>query len=157
VEVATPRGPAAVAGIRGGDRPVQAGMRRIHIGGDVIVAIDGQKVAGQLDVNVVLNRKRPGDTVNVTVYRAARRWTSPSNSASAPATEAGHLQGTRRGGWPLRLIHRHSRIELSAQFSAFLLAQRKPSLRQYREHVSSSCCISLCFASITPASASLGT
>jgi hypothetical protein len=36
-----------------------SGMRRIHIGGDVIVAIDGQKVAGQPDVNVVLNRKRP--------------------------------------------------------------------------------------------------
>ena len=77
VEVATPRGPAAVAGIRGGDRLVQAGMRRIHIGGDVIVAIDGQKVAGQLDVNVVLNRKRPGDTVNVTVYRGGKRMDIP--------------------------------------------------------------------------------
>ncbi len=77
VEVATPRGPAAVAGIRGGDRLVQAGMRRIHIGGDVIVAIDGHKVAGQLDVNVVLNRKRPGDTVNVTVYRGGKKMDIP--------------------------------------------------------------------------------
>ena len=77
VEVATPRGPAAVAGIRGGDRLVQAGMRRIHIGGDVIVAIDGQKVAGQLDVNVVLNRKRPGDTVNVSVYRGGKKMDIP--------------------------------------------------------------------------------
>jgi putative serine protease PepD len=77
VEVATPRGPAAVAGIRGGDRLVQAGMRRIHIGGDVIVAIDSQKVAGQLDVNVVLNRKRPGDTVNVTVYRGGKKMDIP--------------------------------------------------------------------------------
>ena len=77
VEVATPSGPAAVAGIRGGDRLVQAGMRRIHIGGDVIVAIDGQKVAGQLDVNVVLNRKRPGDTVNVSVYRGGKKMDIP--------------------------------------------------------------------------------
>src|SRR5882724_6332402 len=77
VEVATPRGPAAAAGIRGGDRLVQAGMRRIHIGGDVIVAIDGQKVAGQLDVNVVLNRKRPGDTVNVSVYRGGKKMDIP--------------------------------------------------------------------------------
>jgi len=77
VEVATPRGPAAVAGIRGGDRLVQAGMRRIHIGGDVIVAIDGQKVAGQLDVNVVLNHKRPGDTVNVSVYRGGKKMDIP--------------------------------------------------------------------------------
>jgi putative serine protease PepD len=77
VEVATPRGPAAAAGIRGGDRLVQAGMRRIHIGGDVIVAIDGQKVTGQLDVNVVLNRKRPGDTVNVSVYRGGKQVDIP--------------------------------------------------------------------------------
>jgi S1-C subfamily serine protease len=77
VEVATPRGPAAVAGIRGGDRLVQAGMRRIHIGGDVIVAIDGQNVAGQLDVNVILNRKRPGDTVNISVYRGGKKIDIP--------------------------------------------------------------------------------
>jgi putative serine protease PepD len=77
VEVATPRGPAALAGIRGGDRIVQAGMRRIHIGGDVIVAIDGQKVAGQFDVNVVLNRRRPGDTVNVSVYRGGKKMDIP--------------------------------------------------------------------------------
>ncbi len=73
VEVVTPGGPAAVAGIRGGDRLAQAGMRRIHIGGDVIVAIDGQKVAGQFDVNVILNRKRPGETVNVSVYRGGKK------------------------------------------------------------------------------------
>src|SRR5467141_454089 len=77
VETVTRGGPAAAAGIQGGDRLVQAGMRRIHIGGDVIVAIDGQKVAGQLDVNVVLNRKRPGDTVNVTVYRGGKKMDIP--------------------------------------------------------------------------------
>jgi putative serine protease PepD len=77
VEVVTPRGPAAVAGIRGGDRLAQAGMRRIHIGGDVIVAIDGQKVASPLDVNVVLNRKRPGDTVNVSIYRGGKKMHIP--------------------------------------------------------------------------------
>jgi S1-C subfamily serine protease len=50
-----------------------AGMRRIVIGGDVIVALDGQKVANQFDMNVLLNRKRPGETVNVTVYRGAKK------------------------------------------------------------------------------------
>jgi S1-C subfamily serine protease len=77
VEVVSRGGPAAAAGVRGGDRIVQAGMRRIHIGGDVIVAIDGQKVAGQLDVNVILNRKRPGDTVNVSVYRGGKKMDIP--------------------------------------------------------------------------------
>jgi S1-C subfamily serine protease len=73
VERVTPGGPAAAAGIHGGDRVAQAGMRKIAIGGDVIVAIDSQKVASQLDVNLVLNRKRPGDTVTVVVYRGGKK------------------------------------------------------------------------------------
>jgi putative serine protease PepD len=77
VETVTRGGPAAAAGIRGGDRLVQAGMRRIHIGGDVITAIEGQKIAGQIDVNVVLNHKRPGDVVTVTVYRGAKKIDIP--------------------------------------------------------------------------------
>jgi S1-C subfamily serine protease len=77
VEVVTRSGPAAVAGIRGGDRVAQAGMRRIHIGGDVIVAIDSQKVASQFDVNLVLNHKRPGDTVAITLYRGGKKMDIP--------------------------------------------------------------------------------
>src|SRR5260370_3667336 len=70
-------GPAAAAGLHGGDRVALAGMRRIAIGGDVIVAIDGQKVSNQFDLNVILNRKRPGDTVNVTVYRGGKKMDTP--------------------------------------------------------------------------------
>jgi S1-C subfamily serine protease len=73
VEVVTRGGPAAAAGLHGGDREAMAGMRRIATGGDVIVAIDGQKIANQFDLNVVLNRKRPGDTVSVTVYRGGKK------------------------------------------------------------------------------------
>ena len=40
---------------------------------DVIVALDGQKIANQFDMNVVLNRKRPGDAVSVTVYRGGKK------------------------------------------------------------------------------------
>jgi len=77
VETATKGGPAAAAGIQGGNRVAQAGMRRFHIGGDVIVAIDGQKVASQLDVNLALNHKRPGDTVTVTLYRGGKKMDIP--------------------------------------------------------------------------------
>jgi S1-C subfamily serine protease len=73
VESVTRGGPAAAAGIKGGDRIVQAGMRKFAIGGDVIVAMDGQKVTGQFDVSLILNRKRPGDTVNVTIYRGGKK------------------------------------------------------------------------------------
>ena len=77
VETVSRGGPAAAGGIRGGDRVAQAGMRRIYIGGDVIVALDGQKIANQFDMNVVLNRKRPGDTVSVTVYRGGKKIDVP--------------------------------------------------------------------------------
>jgi S1-C subfamily serine protease len=73
VETVTRGGPAAVAGIRGGDQVAQAGMRRITIGGDVITSIDGQKVSNQFDVNVILNRKRPGDNIAVTLYRGGKK------------------------------------------------------------------------------------
>jgi S1-C subfamily serine protease len=77
VERATKGGPAAAAGIQGGNRIAEAGMRKIAIGGDVIVAIDSQKVVSQLDVNLVLNHKRPGDNVTVTVYRGGKKLDIP--------------------------------------------------------------------------------
>jgi putative serine protease PepD len=77
VEQTTKGGPAATAGIKGGDKVAQAGMRRIVIGGDVIVGMDSQKVSNQFDVNVILNRKRPGDTVTITIYRGGKKLDIP--------------------------------------------------------------------------------
>ena len=77
-------GPAAQAGVHGGDRIAQAGMRRFYVGGDVITAIDGQKVATQLDVNLVLNKKRPGDSVTVTVYRGGKKMDIPVRLGERP-------------------------------------------------------------------------
>jgi S1-C subfamily serine protease len=77
IEAVTRSGPAATAGLHGGDRQALAGMQRITIGGDVIVAIDGQKIANQGDMDLLLNRKRPGDTVKVTVYRGGKKIDVP--------------------------------------------------------------------------------
>ena len=77
VETVTRGGPADQAGIRGGDRIAQAGMRRFYVGGDVITEIDGQKVASQLDISLALNHKKPGDTVNVTLYRGGKKIQVP--------------------------------------------------------------------------------
>lgn len=73
VERVTPNSPAARAGIRGGNRTVIAGMRRLYIGGDVLVTIDNNKIVSQLDMNIALNRKRPGDEVTLTFYRDGRK------------------------------------------------------------------------------------
>src|SRR5271154_3733136 len=87
VETAAKGGPAALAGVHGGDRVAQAGMQRIAIGGDVIVAVDGAKVASSMDLNIILNRKRPGDTVTLTVYRGGKKLDIPVKLVDRPATE----------------------------------------------------------------------
>jgi S1-C subfamily serine protease len=86
VEQTTKGSPAAAAGIRGGDRIAQAGMRRIYIGGDVIVGIDGQKVANRFDIDVILNRKRPGDSVTLTIYRGAKKLDVTVKLGEGPST-----------------------------------------------------------------------
>ncbi len=73
IEQVVPGGAAAAAGIRGGNRSVIAGMRQVRIGGDVIAAIDGKAVTGQMDLNLLLNREKPGDTATLTIYRDGKK------------------------------------------------------------------------------------
>ena len=73
VERVAPDGPAARGGLRGGDRRIVAGMRYMMTGGDILVAIGGQKISSQLDLNLALNRKRPGDSISVTLYRGREK------------------------------------------------------------------------------------
>jgi S1-C subfamily serine protease len=86
VEKVTRGGPAATAGIRGGDRTVQGSMGTIMLGGDVIVAIDNEKVSNQMDVSLALNHKRPGDSVTVTVYRGGKKMDIPVKLAEMSGT-----------------------------------------------------------------------
>jgi S1-C subfamily serine protease len=53
----------------------------------VIVAVDGAKVASSMDLNIILNRKRPGDTVTLTVYRGGKKLDIPVKLVDRPATE----------------------------------------------------------------------
>ena len=69
-------GPADKAGLRGGDRQAILGMYRILVGGDVLTAIDGRPIASQMDLNLALNRKRPGDMVTVEYYRGRQKMTA---------------------------------------------------------------------------------
>jgi S1-C subfamily serine protease len=69
IERVTPGGPAAQAGIRGGTRSVLAGLQELRIGGDVLVAMNGKELTSQMDLNLMLNRAWPGDTVTLTIVR----------------------------------------------------------------------------------------
>ena len=65
-----PDGPAAMAGIQGGDTPAQLGGREIPLGGDVIFAIDDRDVRKIDDVLGYLQQaKEVGETVTLTVWR----------------------------------------------------------------------------------------
>jgi S1-C subfamily serine protease len=68
-----PGGAADRAGLRGGTEPAYLGNTRIALGGDLIVAIDGQSVTDQNDLSHLMNNHRAGDTVHVTVYRGKRK------------------------------------------------------------------------------------
>jgi S1-C subfamily serine protease len=59
-------------------------MQRIAIGGDLIVAVDGNKVASPFDLNILLNRKRPGDTVSLTIYRGGKKVELPVKLGERP-------------------------------------------------------------------------
>lgn len=65
----TPGGPADHAGLKGGTERAYLGNYPIKVGGDLIVAIDGQDVQDQQDLAHVMNNHRAGDTITVTVYR----------------------------------------------------------------------------------------
>ena len=68
-----PGGAADRAGLRGGTERAYLGNIPIMIGGDLIVAVDGQKVESQQGLAQVMNRHRAGDAINVTIYRGKRK------------------------------------------------------------------------------------
>lgn len=73
IEQVQPGSPAARAGIRGGKRMVVVGLQQMLIGGDVLVAVNGEKIDGQMDLALALNQKRPGDKVTLTIYRDGKK------------------------------------------------------------------------------------
>ena len=45
----------------------------ITLGGDLIVAIDDQKVEDEQDLSQMMNNHRAGDTVKITIYRNKKK------------------------------------------------------------------------------------
>lgn len=63
------RSPADKVGLRGGDQIVRVGRYLWPIGGDIVVAVNGQSVTSPQDINRILYKKRPGERVTVEYYR----------------------------------------------------------------------------------------
>ena len=67
-----PGGNADVAGLRDGNqgRHIRYGMHRIPVEGDIIVAIDGNRVTGIAELFSLLETTQPDDVVILTVIRS---------------------------------------------------------------------------------------
>jgi S1-C subfamily serine protease len=78
--------PASKAGIKGGvsgsGESGSGSGSEVSVGGDIIVGVDGKKVATSEDLATFIGSKKPGDTVTINLYRAN-----------------GH------GGWELKSLH----------------------------------------------------
>ena len=75
IQKVNPGGAADRAGLRGGDQQAYVGNTPIMLGGDLIVAIDGQEVTDPQDINALMDKHQAGDTISVTIFRGRRQIT----------------------------------------------------------------------------------
>jgi S1-C subfamily serine protease len=68
-----PGSSADQAGLRAGTERAYLGNTPIMLGGDLIVAIDGEKIQDQDDLSQMMNNHRAGDNVKVTIYRNKKK------------------------------------------------------------------------------------
>jgi S1-C subfamily serine protease len=70
---ALPGGSAERAGLHGGDQRAYIGNVPVMLGGDLIVAIDGEQIGDQQDLANVMNKHKSGDAVTVTIFRGKKK------------------------------------------------------------------------------------
>ena len=72
-----PGGAAGRAGLQGGDKRAYLGNIPILLGGDLIVAIDGDRIQDSNDLQHEMDTHKTDDTVTVTIYRGQKRMDVP--------------------------------------------------------------------------------
>lgn len=73
IEKVLPGGAAERAGLKGGTERRYYGNTPVMLGGDLIVAADGQDVTSAQDLSAAINSHRAGDTMTITIYRGTRK------------------------------------------------------------------------------------
>jgi S1-C subfamily serine protease len=63
---------AAAAGLKGPRQVVVIGNNEVGVGGDLIVAIDGRAADRPDAISRTVNKKRPGDSVELTIFRGGQ-------------------------------------------------------------------------------------
>jgi S1-C subfamily serine protease len=75
IQKVVPGGAAERAGLHGGNQQAYVGNTPIMLGGDLIVAIDGQQVTDPQEINALMDKHQTGDTISVTLYRGRKQMT----------------------------------------------------------------------------------
>jgi S1-C subfamily serine protease len=75
IQKVIPGGAGERAGLHGGNEQAYVGNTPIILGGDLIVAIDGQEVTDPQDINGLMDKHQAGDTISVTIYRGKKQIT----------------------------------------------------------------------------------
>ena len=73
IQKVLPGGAAERAGLKGGTQRLYQGNMPVMLGGDLIIAADGQDIANAQDLSAVINSHRAGDTMIITVFRGRRK------------------------------------------------------------------------------------
>jgi S1-C subfamily serine protease len=66
-------GSADRAGLKGGTERAYLGNVPIMVGGDLIIAIDGEKIEDQQDLARMMNKHRAADAVRITIFRGKKK------------------------------------------------------------------------------------
>jgi S1-C subfamily serine protease len=65
--------PADQAGLRGTDKTIVVNGLRVPVGGDIVVAFDDKPVTQVQDLQTLVRRAQPGQTVKLTIVRQGKR------------------------------------------------------------------------------------
>jgi S1-C subfamily serine protease len=75
IERVLPGGAAEHAGLRGGTQQAYMGNTPVMLGGDLIVAADGQEITTPQDLSNAMNSHHAGDTIVLMIFRGRTRMT----------------------------------------------------------------------------------
>jgi S1-C subfamily serine protease len=89
IERVLPGGAAEKAGLRGGTQRAYKGNMPVMLGGDLIIALDGDEITNAQDLSAAMNSHRAGDTVTVTIFRGRKRMDVKVTLGDARDLQAG--------------------------------------------------------------------
>ena len=69
------------------------GNTPIMLGGDLIIAIDGQQVTDPQDISAIMDKHQAGDTISVTILRGTQADDSQADSGRSARRE--YLEANR--------------------------------------------------------------